>query len=97
MGDNVALSARRAPSLDLLGIRQFPRDKQQPDTAAIGDAVKIRVIELLKQKLSPAEREVWNSAMSLQNAPSVSPIEKQIVRKFDEVLMRNCSDVSQLR
>jgi hypothetical protein len=61
MRDNIALSARSAPSLDLMGIRQFPRDKQKPGAVAIRDAVKIRVIESLKQKFSPAEREVWNS------------------------------------
>jgi hypothetical protein len=90
MTENLALSVSD-PLLDLMGIRSFPVGEQHPDATAIGRSVKVRVVELLKQKFSPKEHEAWNSLMSLQNGPSHSPTGKQMIRKFDEVLIQEAA------
>jgi hypothetical protein len=85
MTQNLALGA---PTLDLMGIRQFPVGQHYPDAKAIGDAAWNIVVQSLRQKLSPEEREILDSRMSLEGTPSPSPTEKQVLRKFDEVLIQ---------
>jgi hypothetical protein len=74
-----------------MGVRSFPIRDQLPDAIAVGDAVRHRVIESLKQRLSPKEYETWKSRMSLGSASPLSRVDEQILRKFDEVLIQEAA------
>jgi hypothetical protein len=75
-----------AQRLDLMAVRQYPM--QPAEAARIGETVRNRFDDLLKERLSSAESDELRSLMTPHKSdPYLSLVQKQILRKLDEVLI----------